>query len=323
MENTPIKSTPKDVFLHLFNIVTFYLSVIGFITLYIQYINAVYPDQLNFYFTAIADSVRWSTSILFISVPAYLLTAWLLAKDLAVTPAKRELKLRKWLVYFTLFISAITIIIDLMIFVYNFLNGELTVQFFLKVLVVLAVAVAVFGYYMWELKRTAVKSKIPKLLAIIVSALVVISIIIGVRVIGTPRDQRNRRFDEQRMQNLDMLQNEIISYWTRKSVLPATLNDLQDDISGFFPPNDPGSHLPYEYKIIDTLTFKLCASFALSNEAYSRSGPKEIPYSYNNTYQQNWSHPRVGNNCFTRKIDPELYQINNDGQPRPALKPMR
>ena len=39
--------------------------------------------------------------------------------------------MRKWLVYFTLFISAITIIVDLMIFVYNFLDGELTVKFFL------------------------------------------------------------------------------------------------------------------------------------------------------------------------------------------------
>ena len=145
MENQNIlKSTPKDVFLQLFNILTFYLSVIGFITLHIQYINAVFPDTLNYYFTGIADAVRVSSSILLIAVPAYVFTAWLLAKDLAVEPQKRELKLRKWLVYFTLFVSAVTIIVDLITFVYNFLSGELTVRFFLKILVVLLVAGAVF-----------------------------------------------------------------------------------------------------------------------------------------------------------------------------------
>ena len=178
MEQT-LKSTPKDVFLHLFNIVTFYLSVIGFITLYVQYINASFPDELNYYFTSIANGVRWSTSILFVAVPAYLFTSWLLAKDLNITPEKRELKLRKWLVYFTLFISAITIIVDLMIFVYNFLDGELNTRFFLKVLVVLLVAVAVFAYYMWDLKRKEMKSKIPKILAIVLSVIVLVSIIIG------------------------------------------------------------------------------------------------------------------------------------------------
>lgn len=52
MEN-PVKSAPKDVFLHLFNIVTFYLSVVGFIILYVQYVNVLFPDKLNYYFTAI------------------------------------------------------------------------------------------------------------------------------------------------------------------------------------------------------------------------------------------------------------------------------
>src|SRR3989339_1639517 len=178
MEN-PIKSTPKDVFLHLFNIVTFYLSMIGFIILYVQYVNVLFPDKLNYYFTSISDLVRTASSILFVAVPAYILTAWLLAKDLAVTPEKRELKLRKWLTYFTLFISAITIIVDLMIFVYNFLNGELSARFALKVLVVLLVAVAVFGYYMWELKRKELVSKAPKILAIILSIVALGSIIIG------------------------------------------------------------------------------------------------------------------------------------------------
>jgi SNF family Na+-dependent transporter len=77
-----------------------------------------------------ANSVRLSTSILVIAIPVYIFTSWLLEKDLANNHERRELKLRKWLTYFTLFISAITIIIDLIMFVFNFLSGELTIQFF-------------------------------------------------------------------------------------------------------------------------------------------------------------------------------------------------
>ncbi|MFH1947532.1 MAG: DUF5671 domain-containing protein [Candidatus Magasanikbacteria bacterium] len=304
------KSTPKDVFLHLFNIVTFYLSVIGFITLYIQYVNVTFPDELTYYFTAIANGVRWSTSILFIAVPAYLISSWLLAKDLKMAPEKRELKLHKWLIYFTLFISAITIIVDLMIFVYNFLDGELTIQFFLKILVVLLIAGGVFGYYLWDLRRKDIKSKIPKLLAIIVSVVVIASIIIGFFIVGTPRDQRDRRFDEKRVSNLQMLQSQIVDYWAKKDNLPTELNALEDNISGFMVPEDPDTKELYEYKIIDPLAFELCATFAKANKDSKAGfrGEEYYPMSPYDTFQQNWSH-EAGRTCWTRTIDPELHKL--------------
>ena len=309
-----IKSTPKDVFLHLFNIVTFYLSVVGFITLYIQYINNAFPDQLNYYFSGIANGVRWSSSVLFIAVPAYLISSWLLEKDLKAAPEKRDLKLRKWLIYFTLFLSAITIIIDLMVFVYNFLDGELSIRFFLKILVVLLVAGAVFGYYLWELKRTDTKTKIPKILTIIVSVVVLGSIIIGFFVVGTPADQRNRRFDEERIRDLQTLQNQIVNYWTNKETLPTKLTDLENDISGFMVPQDPNNADSYEYNVIDPLTFELCANFATANnnlKAKNRTG--YYPVSPYNNFQQNWNHD-AGRTCWSRTIDPELHKDKNPKQ---------
>lgn len=314
-----IKSTPKDVFLHLFNIVTFYLSVIGFIALYIQYIDATFPDPLNYYFFNISAGVRWATSVLFVAVPAYLFTSWLLAKDLTEIPAKRELKLRKWLVYFTLFVSAITIIVDLMIFVYNFLDGELTMRFFLKILVVLLVAAAVFGYYMWELKRDTKKTKVPKILAITVAVVVAVSIIIGFFIVGTPADQRNRRFDEQRVQALQMIQSQIITYWMNKHSLPSELAKLADDISGFTPPTDPDTKMPYEYKTTGPLSFESCANFADTNQPASKFGrPFVVNSTPNNVYDDNWNHG-AGRVCFVRTIDPELYKpIPDATAPKPV-----
>lgn len=312
MEHTNIKSTPKDVFLHLFNIVTFYLSVIGFITLYVQYINARFPDVLNYYFTSIANGVRWASSVLLVSIPAYLLTTWMLEKDLKITPEKRELKLRKWLTYFTLFISAITIIIDLMVFVYNFLDGELTMRFFLKVLVVLLVAAAVFGYYFWELKRTTKKTKIPFILTIVVSVVVLVSIVMGFFIVGTPKDQRNRRFDEQRVNDLQITQNQVVEYWLKKNILPKNLIDLQDNISGFIVPNDPDTKMSYEYNVTDKLSFELCANFTTSDADFGITAASKFTSPYDSAYGQNWNH-NVGRTCFSRTIDPELYKDNTRG----------
>ncbi len=304
MENSNlIRSTPKDVFLHLFNILTFYLSVIGFITLFIQYINAVFPDALNYYLTGIGDSVRVSSSIVLIAVPAYLLTAWLLSKDLALEPLKRDLKLRKWLVYFTLFVSAVTIIIDLITFVYNFLSGEITTRFFLKILVVLLIAVAVFGYYMWDLKRKELTSHIPKILSIILSVVMLVSVAAGFFIIGTPATQRNRRFDEQRVQNLQMLQDQVINQWTQKGVLPAQISLLNDTISGFVAPTDPKTKAAYEYRVVDQNAFEICANFETVND----SSQPLMQGQYYDTYNQNWNH-KAEHTCFSRKIDPELYK---------------
>lgn len=311
--NTAVQNTPRDVLLHLLNIFTFYISVISFITLYIQYISALFPDPLNFYYTAISNSIRVSTSILVIAIPVFLLTSWMLAKNLGESYEKREFKLRKWLIYFTLFISAITIIIDLIIFVYNFLSGELTIQFFLKVLVVLAVTAAVFGYYIWELKRKDMKTKTPKILAGIISAVVITSIVLGFFVIGTPAAQRNRRFDEQRVGDLQMLQNQIINYWIQKQALPLELGNLEDSISGFIVPIDPESKLSYEYEIAGFLSFELCATFKTSGKDFGKIS-RGVSYPYPVDYlKQNWDHG-AEKTCFTRTIDPELYKDTNSGQ---------
>lgn len=305
MENN--KGTPKDVFLHLFNIVTFYLSMIGFIILYVQYVNALFPDKLNYYFTAISDLVRIASSILFVAVPAYIISAWLLAKDVTLMPEKRDLKLRKWLTYFTLFISAVTIIVDLIIFVYNFLNGEISVRFVLKVLVVLMVACGIFGYYMWDLKRKELVSKLPKILAIILAVFALGSIITGFFIVGTPTDQRNRKFDEQRVQELQMLQSQVINYWILKHNLPTDLSLLQDDISGFKVPADPETKIAYEYKILDPLKFELCANFTSVEDSLDQGKNGQYYATPLDVFQQNWKHD-TGRTCFTRTIDPELYK---------------
>jgi len=317
MKTTTVKSTPKDVFLQLFNIFVFYLSIIGFITLYIAYISASFPDPLNYYFSGIANTVRVSSSMILIAVPAYIFTAWLLNKDILELPAKRDLKLRKWLLYFTLFLSAITIAVDLMIFIYNFLSGELTAQFFLKILVVMLVAAGVFSYYIWDLKRTDIYSKVPKYLAYALGIFTLASFVIGLFVVGTPATQRNRRFDEQRVTSLQYIQDQVINYWADKRTLPAQLTDLENSVNNFIVPTDPETKLPYSYTILTPTTFELCATFTSVSEdklVSNKGAGVSQPYYYGTT--QNWSH-NAELTCFTRTIDPERVTTKYNSSPSP------
>ena len=119
--NTENYTTPKDVFVHLLSITSLVVVVISFIALVWQYINASFPDQLDYLYynnRAILSSIA-SLAVLW---PVFILVNWLIGKDIKMNPEKRVIKIRKWLLYLALFIASITIIIDLVAIINNFLN---------------------------------------------------------------------------------------------------------------------------------------------------------------------------------------------------------
>lgn len=151
----PVKASPKDVFLHLFAMATFYFSVVNFLILVFQYVDKLYPDSLTnqYYYSGIDSTIRFALASLIIIFPVYLLTSWYVNKIYKEHPEKRDIRIRKWLVYLTLFIAAGTVLGDLVTLVNSFLAGDLTAKFIIKVLAVLFVAGASFVYYLWDLRR--------------------------------------------------------------------------------------------------------------------------------------------------------------------------
>lgn len=150
------KVSPKDVFLHLLAIITLYGSGIAFITLLFQYINILFPDPLEGGYYSLIGAygiIRWSISSIVVLFPVYLVTTRFLNKSYETNPSKRNLRIRKWLVYFTLFAAALIIIGDIVTLINNLLGGELTGRFLLKVLTVFFVAGSVFFYYFWDLRE--------------------------------------------------------------------------------------------------------------------------------------------------------------------------
>ena len=305
MSTEAVKTSPKDFFLHLLAILTLYFSAGAFLTLVFQYINVLLPDVLESFYSrqGIASAIRWAISTAIIVFPVYVWATWFLNKDYHTTPLKRNLWIRKWLVYFTIFVAAGIIIGDLIVLINNFLEGELTVRFILKVIAVLFVAGSVFGYYLSDIRNP--KSRGRKILSYVVIGIMALAIVVGFFMVGSPAEERLHRFDQQRISHLQFIQSEVLNYWINKEALPDTLDDLQDDIRGTIAPQDPQTGEDYTYNALRGTTFELCANFALSSigdeERFARPFEKGL--------SQNWEH-KDGLVCFERTIDPDFYEKN-------------
>lgn len=153
-DRTPtVKTTPKDFFLHLMVMVALYASTISFTTVVFQIINIWIPDALNDYAYGFESTLRTGLSFLIVFFPVLIFTSWLLQKNYKQDPARARLWIRKWLVYFTLFVSAIIIMVTAVILINRLLDGEVTMRFLLKMLTVFFVTGSVFGYYLNDLKK--------------------------------------------------------------------------------------------------------------------------------------------------------------------------
>jgi hypothetical protein len=118
-------------------------------------INRAYPDPAEFrYQRPLLDAIRWSLASVIVSFPIFLGVAWLMARSVAADPTKGASKVRRYVTYITLSIAASALIGDVISLVYNFLGGELTVRFLLKILTVAVIAGTVFVYYVWDLRES-------------------------------------------------------------------------------------------------------------------------------------------------------------------------
>ncbi len=305
-ESSIKKTSAKEVFLHLLAIFTLYGAATSFLVLLFQYINFLVPDILSKevgYARPFLAPLRFGLSTLIVVYPVFIAVSWFLNKSYIKDAANRELRLRKWLIYFTLFVAAIVMIGDLVTTINTFLSGGLTSRFILKALSVLLVAGLIFGYYLYDVRRTQPSKKVKRFVWI-VSSIVATTIIGGFFLAGSPKEERFYQFDQQKINDLQNIQYQIINYWQRKIVLPKTLDNLRDDIAGFQIPVDQQTGASYEYSVKGPEIFELCATFNRPSPvlpANSKRAYAPVPF-----FGQNWDY-QVGRTCFERTIDKQLY----------------
>lgn len=291
------KTSAKDFFLHIAVIALLYTGTVALLNVLFRVINVAFPqvDQYGYY----SPSISLPVATLIVVFPLFLFIANFLQKSYAAEPEKKDYAVRKWLIYITLFIAGAVLAGDLIVLIYYFLDGqELTAGFFLKVLSVLVVIGCIFGYYLDDLKDRLTGTR-RTIWRVVAAVLVIGSIVAGFSVLGTPQSQRMARYDSQKVEDLNNIQWQIVNFWQQKQVLPATLAELEDPISGFRVPADPQTGEAYGYERTGALSFNLCATFATAVQPF-------IP-PIRAIGEGNWSHG-AGPQCFERTIDPDLYK---------------
>lgn len=146
----------REAFMYLVMFLTLYVTAFSVGTILFQLINLWLPDAAQIAYGYASDYstslIRSSTAAIIITFPIFLFMARILLRNIKRDPSKRSSLIRKWLTYITLYFATGIIIADLITLVTYVLNGDLTLRFVLKVLVVLVIAGSVFGYYLWDLR---------------------------------------------------------------------------------------------------------------------------------------------------------------------------
>lgn len=306
--------TPKDFFLWLAAIAALYVSTISLLALWFAYIDRL-VGTANVYLDPFSTAMRIAVASLIIIFPLYLFFTRILHNDIRRHAEKRELWIRRWLLMLTLFGAGVTMVIDLIILLNTFLGGEeITTAFLLKVISVLVVVGGVFWYYLNEVQgkweRQEGSSKAIAGFAVLV---VLASVVSAFFIIGTPRELRLMRYDQEKVYALQNIQSQVTTYWQQKQILPKTLEDLKDPLSGFVVPVDPqnaeDAKFAYEYNPKDSRSFEVCATFNLPSTGSEKDqaiARPVYPAGYYGAETEYWTHA-AGRVCFARSIDPERY----------------
>lgn len=309
------KVTPKDFFLWAGAMVAFYVSMFSFITLLFQYINNAYPDVVSdgYYVDPYSGAIRFAIASLIVLFPLFLILMRIIRNDIAKHAEKKDLWVRRWALFLTVFIAGAAVAIDLITLINSFLGGEITTRFVLKVAVILLVAGGTFLHFMADVwGYWLLFPKKARTVGWGAAVVVVLTVVAGFFIMGSPADIRNKKQDDQRLQDLQNIQYQIVNYWQQKEALPATLADLHDPLSGNIIPVDPETGASYSYTRVSPLDFTICATFERAGSDPYAAKSMPIDPAATGTIE-NWSH-EAGQQCFERSIDPQRYPPFNKTQ---------
>jgi hypothetical protein len=121
---------------------------------------------------------------------------------------------------------------------------------------------------------------------------VLVAVVAGLMVLPPPTQERVRRLDERRVEDLRGIARAMDVYWTRHGRLVASLEDLSGEPGVRVSRRDPGTGQEYELRLLDESTYELCASFERPTTDYGE--PRGRPEDPSEDF---WSHG-VGLRCF-------------------------
>ncbi len=294
----------KHFVLQFGSLISLYLSVSFLITLLFGLINITHPDPTegSWGIESAASAIRIGIAMVVVFFPTYLVLTRLVNKQRRTSSDSLYVGFTKWLIYLSLLVAGLALLVDLVVVIMTFLEGDMTQRFILKALTVLAIVGAAFHYYLLDAKGYWLKQEGKSIYyGIGMGLIAVVSVIYGFSNIDNPNAARDQKIDDQQISDLQNIQYQIEGYYSLNNTLPDNLTDLPlaSDL-----PKAAAERSPYEYRKLD-YGFALCANFskASKNDQYFYQQPFDDKAMIKNG--DNWTHP-AGYYCFERAISGEL-----------------
>ena len=300
-----MEQTPRNFALQLGALTALYASIASLVTLLFGVITIALPDAAESYWQreSASESIRFAFASLVIVFPAYLILTRNVNRILRSAESGAYLSLTRWLLYLSLFVGGAILVGDAVAVVYNFLNGELSLRFFLKALTLATVVASAFAYYLADAKGYWQEHEQQSIKCGVVALVVVVmALVLGFYYMESPREIRERRIDTNQINDLQTIQHHIQYYVVSNEQLPDTLEAAF--VVGT-PPEAPASRADYRYEITDT-GFTLCAEFGSASQREDYPYPTRAMMLTGMTEPyieqfDNWQH-EAGDWCFERTV---------------------
>lgn len=300
MEQT--KTNIKNFFLELSSQISLYVVIINLGILLFRIINKIYPlVDPGYYYSQ--SNISLPVSILIVSFPIFIVLNYILNKEYNMDSLAKESWVRKWLIYITLFVSGFIFSASLVSVLYKFLDGqELTIGFLLKFLTIFILSITTFSYYLADIKNKT-NDGIKKISAIVFSICILISIVSGFYILGSPRTQRLLNYDNKKVNDLISIDQQVIYFYQNNLKIPSDIMELSNINGYYFLPKDTQNNKDYVYKIKNKTEYSLCADFNLDIESRGKVFYDNSKFAvYETSYQNNNWNYKKGEYCFERKI---------------------
>ena len=149
----------REAFLHLLTFGALFTWTGNLIFLVFSYIDFAFPDPAwrvsQFVIDQTMSAMRGALASLIVVFPVFLILWHFLLREVRRDPEKAKGAIRRWLIYLTLFVGAITLAGDIVILIYFLLEGQLTVRLLLKAAVLLLIAGSLVLYLAATLRSEA------------------------------------------------------------------------------------------------------------------------------------------------------------------------
>ncbi len=139
-------------------------------------------------------------------------------------------------------------------------------------------------------------SLLKRMAAMVAVAGVGVAVAAGLKVTGPPREERTRQLDAERVRDLQQLASALESYRARHGRPADSAEIAAREFNVVMMARDPETNQPYEYRILDSERYELCADFRRASQPDLYSPAVGF-----------WSHG-PGRQCFTRNLRPPILQ---------------